>query len=154
MLAKLFLAFFKIGLFDSAVTCDYPAHLRQHQSFANISPEQFATSLWLPSYTRTGGGKLGYICWIRSRRISRFSGDVRGCNSCVYNYSYGCKCSGTLRRALSRVPKALWPATVGLIAAAVIPIGEAAVMPNTSFGGNSVLRDMTILGGMHMMYIR
>ena len=42
------------------------------------------------------------------------------------------------------------PATVGLIAAAVITIGEAAVMPEHSLGGNfSVLRDMTIsVGGM------
>ncbi|MBF1355504.1 MAG: chromate transporter, partial [Mogibacterium diversum] len=44
------------------------------------------------------------------------------------------------------------PATVGLIAAAVITIGEATVMPEHSLGGNfSVLRDMTIsVGGMYI----
>ena len=157
LLAKLFLAFFKIGLFGfggglAIIQLIYDSI----KEFANISPEQFANIVAIAqvtpgpvavnSATYVGyevGGYLGSALATLGVATPAFIIIAMVANA-VERYKESAAVKGAL--------EGIRPATVGLIAAAVITIGEAAVMPEHSLGGNfSVLRDMTIsAGGMHI----
>lgn len=157
LLAKLFLAFFKIGLFGfggglAIIQLIYDSI----KEFANISPEQFANIVAIAqvtpgpvavnSATYVGyevGGYLGSALATLGVATPAFIIIAMVANA-VERYKESAVVKGAL--------EGIRPATVGLIAAAVITIGEAAVMPEHSLGGNfSVLRDMTIsVGGMHI----
>lgn len=157
LLAKLFLAFFKIGLFGfggglAIIQLIYDSI----KEFANISQEEFANIVAIAqvtpgpvavnSATYVGyevGGYLGSAIATLGVATPAFI-----IISLVANAVERYKESTAVKGALEGIR----PATVGLIAAAVITIGEAAVMPEHSLGGNfSVLRDMTIsVGGMHI----
>ncbi|MBF1359259.1 MAG: chromate transporter [Mogibacterium diversum] len=157
LLAKLFLAFFKIGLFGfggglAIIQLIYDSI----KEFANISPEQFANIVAIAqvtpgpvavnSATYVGyevGGYLGSALATLGVATPAFIIIAMVANA-VERYKESAAVKGAL--------EGIRPATVGLIAAAVITIGEAAVMPEHSLGGNfSVLRDMTIsVGGMHI----
>ena len=157
LLAKLFLAFFKIGLFGfggglAIIQLIYDSI----KEFANISPEQFANIVAIAqvtpgpvavnSATYVGyevGGYLGSALATLGVATPAFIIIAMVANA-VERYKESAAVKGAL--------EGIRPETVGLIAAAVITIGEAAVMPEHSLGGNfSVLRDMTIsVGGMHI----
>ena len=157
LLAKLFLAFFKIGLFGfggglAIIQLIYDSI----KEFANISPEQFANIVAIAqvtpgpvavnSATYVGyevGGYLGSALATLGVATPAFRIIAMVANA-VERYKESAAVKGAL--------EGIRPATVGLIAAAVITIGEAAVMPEHSLGGNfSVLRDMTIsVGGMRI----
>lgn len=157
LLAKLFLAFFKIGLFGfggglAIIQLIYDSI----KEFANISPEQFANIVAIAqvtpgpvavnSATYVGyevGGYLGSALATLGVATPAFIIIAMVANA-VERYKESAAVKGAL--------EGIRPATVGLIAAAVITIGEAAVMPEHSLGSNfSVLRDMTIsVGGMHI----
>lgn len=157
LLAKLFLAFFKIGLFGfggglAIIQLIYDSI----KEFANISPEQFANIVAIAqvtpgpvavnSATYVGyevGGYLGSALATLGVATPAFIIIAMVANA-VERYKESAVVKGAL--------EGIRPATVGLIAAAVITIGEAAVMPEHSLGGNfSVLRDMTIsVGGMRI----
>ena len=157
LLAKLFLAFFKIGLFGfggglAIIQLIYDSI----KEFANISPEQFANIVAIAqvtpgpvavnSATYVGyevGGYLGSALATLGVATPAFIIIAMVANA-VERYKESAAVQGAL--------EGIRPATVGLIAAAVITIGKAAVMPEHSLGGNfSVLRDMTIsVGGMHI----
>ena len=157
LLAKLFLAFFKIGLFGfggglAIIQLIYDSI----KEFANISPEQFANIVAIAqvtpgpvavnSATYVGyevGGYLGSALATLGVATPAFIIIAMVVNA-VERYKESTAVKGAL--------EGISPATVGLIAAAVITIGEATVMPEHSLGGNfSVLRDMTIsVGGMYI----
>lgn len=157
LLAKLFLAFFKIGLFGfggglAIIQLIYDSI----KEFANISPEQFANIVAIAqvtpgpvavnSATYVGyevGGYLGSALATLGVATPAFIIIALVANA-VERYKESVAVKGAL--------EGIRPATVGLIAAAVITIGEAAVMPEHSLGGKfSVLRDMTIsVGGIHI----
>ena len=157
LLAKLFLAFFKIGLFGfggglAIIQLIYDSI----KEFANISPEQFANIVAIAqvtpgpvavnSATYVGyevGGYLGSALATLGVATPAFIIIAMVANA-VECYKESAAVKGAL--------EGIRPATVGLIAAAVITIGEAAVMPEHSLGGNfSLLRDMTIsVGGMRI----
>nr|WP_298572885.1 chromate transporter [uncultured Mogibacterium sp.] len=157
LLAKLFLAFFKIGLFGfggglAIIQLIYDSI----KEFANISPEQFANIIAIAqvtpgpvavnSATYVGyevGGYLGSALATLGVATPAFIIIAMVANA-VERYKESAAVQGAL--------EGIRPATVGLIAAAVITIGKAAVMPEHSLGGNfSVLRDMTIsVGGMYI----
>ena len=157
LLAKLFLAFFKIGLFGfggglAIIQLIYDSI----KEFANISPEQFANIVAIAqvtpgpvavnSATYVGyevGGYLGSALATLGVATPAFIIIAMVANA-VERYKESTAVKGAL--------EGIRPATVGLIAAAVITIGEAAVMPEHSLGDNfSVIRDMTIsAGGMHI----
>ena len=152
LLAKLFLAFFKIGLFGfggglAIIQLIYDSI----KEFANISPEQFANIVAIAQVTpgpvavnsATYVGYLGSALATLGVATPAFIIIAMVANA-VERYKESAAVKGAL--------EGIRPATVGLIAAAVITIGEAAVMPEHSLGGNfSVLRDMTIsVGGMHI----
>lgn len=157
LLAKLFLAFFKIGLFGfggglAIIQLIYDSI----KEFANISPEQFANIVAIAqvtpgpvavnSATYVGyevGGYLGSALATLGVATPAFIIIAMVANA-VERYKESAAVKGAL--------EGIRPATVGLIAAAVITIGEAAVMPEHSLGGNfSLLRDMTIsVGGMRI----
>lgn len=157
LLAKLFLAFFKIGLFGfggglAIIQLIYDSI----KEFANISPEQFANIVAIAqvtpgpvavnSATYVGyevGGYLGSALATLGVATPAFIIIAMVANA-VERYKESAAVKGSL--------EGIRPATVGLIAAAVITIGEAAVMPEHSLGGNfSLLRDMTIsVGGMRI----
>lgn len=157
LLAKLFLAFFKIGLFGfggglAIIQLIYDSI----KEFANISQEEFANIVAIAqvtpgpvavnSATYVGyevGGYLGSAIATLGVATPAFI-IISLVAKAVNRYKESTAVKGAL--------EGIRPATVGLIAAAVITIGEAAVMPEHSLGGNfSVLRDMTIsVGGMHI----
>ena len=157
LLAKLFLAFFKIGLFGfggglAIIQLIYDSI----KEFANISPEQFANIVAIAqvtpgpvavnSATYVGyevGGYLGSALATLGVATPAFIIIAMVANA-VERYKESAAVKGAL--------EGIRPATVGLIAAAVITIGEAAVMPEHFLGGNfSLLRDMTIsVGGMRI----
>ena len=157
LLAKLFLSFFKIGLFGfggglAIIQLIYDSI----KEFANISPEQFANIVAIAqvtpgpvavnSATYVGyevGGYLGSALATLGVATPAFIIIAMVANA-VERYKESAAVQGAL--------EGIRPATVGLIAAAVITIGKAAVMPEHSLGGNfSVLRDMTIsVGGMYI----
>ena len=150
MLAKLFIAFFKIGLFGfggglAIIQLIYDSI----KEFANISPEQFANIVAIAqvtpgpvavnSATYVGyevGGYLGSALATLGVATPAFIIIAMVANA-VERYKESTAVKGAL--------EGIRPATVGLIAAAVITIGSTAVMPEHSLGGNfTVLRDMTI----------
>lgn len=157
LLAKLFIAFFKIGLFGfggglAIIQLIYDSI----KEFANISTEQFANIVAIAqvtpgpvavnSATYVGyevGGYLGSALATLGVATPAFIIIAMVANA-VDRYKESAAVKGAL--------EGIRPATVGLIAAAVITIGEAAVMPEHSLGGNfSVLRDMTIsIGTVHI----
>ncbi|WLD77028.1 chromate transporter [Mogibacterium neglectum] len=157
LLAKLFIAFFKIGLFGfggglAIIQLIYDSI----KEFTNITPEQFANIVAIAqvtpgpvavnSATYVGyevGGYLGSALATLGVATPAFIIIAMVANA-VERY----KESTAVRGALEGIR----PATVGLIAAAVITIGKAAIMPEHTLGGNfSVLRDMTVsVGGMHI----
>ena len=157
LLAKLFIAFFKIGLFGfggglAIIQLIYDSI----KEFANISTEQFANIVAIAqvtpgpvavnSATYVGyevGGYLGSALATLGVATPAFIIIAIVANA-VDRYKESAAVKGAL--------EGIRPATVGLIAAAVITIGEAAVMPEHSLGGNfSVLRDMTIsIGTVHI----
>ena len=157
LLAKLFLAFFKIGLFGfggglAIIQLIYDSI----KEFANISQEEFANIVAIAqvtpgpvavnSATYVGyevGGYLGSAIATLGVATPAFI-IISLVAKAVNRYKESTAVKGAL--------EGIRPATVGLIAGAVITIGEAAVMPEHSLGGNfSVLRDMTIsVGGMHI----
>lgn len=157
LLAKLFIAFFKIGLFGfggglAIIQLIYDSI----KEFTNITPEQFANIVAIAqvtpgpvavnSATYVGyevGGYLGSALATLGVATPAFIIIAMVANA-VERYKESTAVKGAL--------EGIRPATVGLIAAAVITIGEAAVMPEHSLGGNfSVLRDMTIsIGTVHI----
>ena len=157
LLAKLFLAFFKIGLFGfggglAIIQLIYDSI----KEFANISQEEFANIVAIAqvtpgpvavnSATYVGyevGGYLGSAIATLGVATPAFI-IISLVAKAVNRYKESTAVKGAL--------EGIRPATVGLIAGAVITIGSAAVMPKNSLGGNfSVLRDMTIsAGGMHI----
>jgi chromate transport protein len=157
LLAKLFLAFFKIGLFGfggglAIIQLIYDSI----KEFANISQEEFANIVAIAqvtpgpvavnSATYVGyevGGYLGSAIATLGVATPAFI-IISLVAKAVNRYKESTAVKGAL--------EGIRPATVGLIAGAVITIGEAAVMPEHSLGGNfSALRDMTIsAGGMHI----
>lgn len=157
LLAKLFLAFFKIGLFGfggglAIIQLIYDSI----KEFANISQEEFANIVAIAqvtpgpvavnSATYVGyevGGYLGSAIATLGVATPAFI-IISLVAKAVNRYKESTAVKGAL--------EGIRPATVGLIAGAVITIGSAAVMPKNSLGGNfSVLRDMTIsVGGMHI----
>ena len=157
LLAKLFIAFFKIGLFGfggglAIIQLIYDSI----KEFTNITPEQFANIVAIAqvtpgpvavnSATYVGyevGGYLGSALATLGVATPAFIIIAMVANA-VDRYKESAAVKGAL--------EGIRPATVGLIAAAVITIGEAAVMPEHSLGGNfSVLRDMTIsIGTVHI----
>lgn len=157
LLAKLFIAFFKIGLFGfggglAIIQLIYDSI----KEFTNITPEQFANIVAIAqvtpgpvavnSATYVGyevGGYLGSALATLGVATPAFIIIAMVANA-VERY----KESTAVRGALEGIR----PATVGLIAAAVITIGKAAIMPEHTLGGNfSILRDMTVsVGGMHI----
>lgn len=157
LLAKLFIAFFKIGLFGfggglAIIQLIYDSI----KEFTNITPEQFANIVAIAqvtpgpvavnSATYVGyevGGYLGSALATLGVATPAFIIIAMVANA-VERY----KESTAVRGALEGIR----PATVGLIAAAVITIGKAAIMPEHTLGGNfSLLRDMTVsVGGMHI----
>ena len=157
LLAKLFLAFFKMGLFGfggglAIIQLIYDSI----KEFANISQEEFANIVAIAqvtpgpvavnSATYVGyevGGYLGSAIATLGVATPAFI-IISLVAKAVNRYKESTAVKGAL--------EGIRPATVGLIAGAVITIGSAAVMPKNSLGGNfSVLRDMTIsAGGMHI----
>ena len=157
LLAKLFLAFFKIGLFGfggglAIIQLIYDSI----KEFANISQEEFANIVAIAqvtpgpvavnSATYVGyevGGYLGSAIATLGVATPAFIIIAMVANA-VERYKESTAVKGAL--------EGIRPATVGLIAAAVITIGKAAIMPEHTLGGNfSVLRDMTVsVGGMHI----
>lgn len=157
LLAKLFIAFFKIGLFGfggglAIIQLIYDSI----KEFANITPEQFANIVAIAqvtpgpvavnSATYVGyevGGYLGSALATLGVATPAFIIIAMVANA-VERY----KESTAVRGALEGIR----PATVGLIAAAVITIGKAAIMPEHTLGGNfEMLRDMAIsIGGMRI----
>ena len=135
LLAKLFLAFFKIGLFGfggglAIIQLIYDSI----KEFANISPEQFANIVAIAqvtpgpvavnSATYVGyevGGYLGSALATLGVATPAFIIIAMVANA-VERYKESAAVKGAL--------EGIRPATVGLIAAAVITIGEAAVMPD------------------------
>ena len=157
LLAKLFLAFFKIGLFGfggglAIIQLIYDSI----KEFANISPEQFANIVAIAQVTPgpvavNSATYVGYEVWGYLGSALATLGVATPAFiiiAMVANAVERYKESTAVKGALEGIR----PATVGLIAAAVITIGKAAVMPEHSLGGNfSVLRDMTIsVGGMYI----
>lgn len=157
LLAKLFIAFFKIGLFGfggglAIIQLIYDSI----KEFTNITPEQFANIVAIAqvtpgpvavnSATYVGyevGGYLGSALATLGVATPAFIIIAMVANA-VERYKESTAVKGAL--------EGIRPATVGLIAAAVITIGKAAIMPEHTLGGNfSVLRDMTVsVGGMHI----
>ena len=149
LLAKLFLAFFKIGLFGfggglAIIQLIYDSI----KEFANISPEQFANIVAIAQVT-PGPVAVNSATYV-GYEVGGYLGSALAfiIIAMVVNAVERYKESTAVKGALEGIR----PATVGLIAAAVITIGEATVMPEHSLGGNfSVLRDMTIsVGGMYI----
>ena len=157
LLAKLFLAFFKIGLFGfggglAIIQLIYDSI----KEFANISPEQFANIVAIAqvtpgpvavnSATYVGyevGGYLGSALATLGVATPAFIIIAMVANA-VERYKESAAVKGAL--------EGIRPATVGLIAAAVITIGSAAVMPKNSLGGNfAVLRGLSLsVGNSHI----
>ena len=152
LLAKLFLAFFKIGLFGfggglAIIQLIYDSI----KEFANISQEEFANIVAIAqvtpgpvavnSATYVGyevGGYLGSA--IATLGVIIISLVAKAVN----RYKESTAVKGAL--------EGIRPATVGLIAGAVITIGSAAVMPKNSLGGNfAVLRGLSLsVGNSHI----
>lgn len=157
LLAKLFIAFFKIGLFGfggglAIIQLIYDSI----KEFTNITPEQFANIVAIAqvtpgpvavnSATYVGyevGGYLGSALATLGVATPAFIIIAMVANA-VDRYKESAAVKGAL--------EGIRPATVGLIAAAVITIGKAAIMPEHTLGGNfSVLRDMTVsVGTVHI----
>ena len=157
MLAKLFIAFFKIGLFGfggglAIIQLIYDSI----KEFANISQEEFANIVAIAqvtpgpvavnSATYVGyevGGYLGSAIATLGVATPAFI-IISLVAKAVNRYKESTAVKGAL--------EGIRPATVGLIAGAVITIGSAAVMPKNSLGGNfAVLRGLSLsVGNSHI----
>lgn len=157
ILLKLYLAFFKIGLFGfggglAIIQLIYDSI----KEFTNITPEQFANIVAIAqvtpgpvavnSATYVGyevGGYLGSALATLGVATPAFIIIAMVANA-VERYKESTAVKGAL--------EGIRPATVGLIAAAVITIGKAAIMPEHTLGGNfEMLRDMAIsIGSMRI----
>lgn len=157
LLAKLFLAFFKIGLFGfggglTIIQLIYDSI----KEFANISQEEFANIVAIAqvtpgpvavnSATYVGyevGGYLGSAIATLGVATPAFI-IISLVAKAVNRYKESTAVKGAL--------EGIRPATVGLIAGAVITIGGAAVMPKNSLGGNfAVLRGLSLsVGNSHI----
>ena len=145
LLVKLYYAFFKIGLFGfggglAIIRLIYDS-IRE---FANMSQEQFANIVAIAqvtpgpiavnSATYVGYEVGGYFGAVLATPAFIIIAIVAGA---VNRYKESLAVKGAL--------EGIRPATVGLIAGSVFTIGEAAVMPTHSLGGNfAVLSDLSI----------
>lgn len=150
LLVKLYYAFFKIGLFGfggglAIIRLIYDS-IRE---FANMSQEQFANIVAIAQVT-PGPIAVNSATYVGYEVGGYFGAVLATLGVATPAFIIIAIVAGAVNRykeslAVKGALEGIRPATVGLIAGSVFTIGEAAVMPTHSLGGNfAVLSDLSI----------